>query len=203
VSTRSTFLDAADAVANLVAQIEDGAWERPGLGVWDVRSLVGHTSRAIVTVLTYVEQPADGEDLATPEQYFAAVTTAAVPGGADAVAERGREAGRALGDDPAGTFRSLVQQVSTRLTRADDAQLVSTIGGGMRLDHYLSTRTFELVVHGLDISRATGTPIDLPTAALTDACALAGRIAVLTGRGPSVLIALTGREPLPAGFSIL
>jgi hypothetical protein len=57
-------------------------------------------------------------------------------------------------------------------TPARDA-LIHTIGGGMRLRHYLPTRTFELVVHRLDITAATGlqtalapeaspTPPDLP-----------------------------------------
>ena len=36
------------------AALADGRWTEPGLGEWDVRSLVGHTSRALLTVETYL-----------------------------------------------------------------------------------------------------------------------------------------------------
>ena len=29
-------------------------WERPGLGEWDIRALVGHTSRSLLTVEIYL-----------------------------------------------------------------------------------------------------------------------------------------------------
>jgi uncharacterized protein (TIGR03083 family) len=194
-------VDAAEAVAELVGRI-DGGWDGPGLGVWDLRSLVGHTSRSIVTVLTYLDRPAGREELRTPEAYVAASATMAADL-AEQVAERGREAGRALGADPAAAFRALVQQVVTRLGDADDDALIETIAGGMRVGTYVSTRTFELVVHGLDIARATGLTVDLPEAALADATALAGRVAARLGKGPAVLAALTGRSSLPEGFSIV
>ena len=40
----------------------------------------------------------------------------------------------------------------------EDDPVISTIFGGMRLSDYLPTRTFELVVHGLDIARAAQLP---------------------------------------------
>ena len=73
----------------------------------------------------------------------------------------------------------------------------------MRLSTYLPTRTFELVVHGLDIARATGRPVTHPQEAVAEAVALAGAVAARSGRGGDVLLALTGRAPLPAGFSIV
>jgi hypothetical protein len=38
---------------------------------------------------------------------------------------------------------------------------------------------------------------------LAGAAALGARVAVRTGRGAEVLLALTGREPLPTGFSVV
>ena len=55
---RITFLAAAGTVADLVDAIPDTGWDGPGLGVWDLRALVGHTSRSLVTVITYLGQPA-------------------------------------------------------------------------------------------------------------------------------------------------
>jgi hypothetical protein len=38
-------------------------WEKPGLGEWDVRSLVGHTSRSFVTVEAYLAKPPEQVDI--------------------------------------------------------------------------------------------------------------------------------------------
>ena len=74
----------------------------------------------------------------------------------------------------------------------------------MRLRQYLPTRTFELVVHGLDIARAAGLPNPGYSAGLlTAVLELAAAAAVLGGRGPELLLALTGRTGLPAGFSVV
>jgi len=82
--------------------------------------------------------------------------------------------------------------------------LVTVIGGaGIRLHTYLPTRTFELAVHSLDIAGAVGISFTLPDDVLTEAVALAGRIAVATRQGETVLLALTGRAELPPSFSIV
>ena len=80
------------------------------------------------------------------------------------------------------------------LVAGNDDPLVTTALGGMRLRQYLPTRTFELVVHGLDIARAAGLPTPAYSAGLlTTVLELAAAAAVLGGRGPDVLLALTGR----------
>ena len=62
---------------------------------------------------------------------------------------------------------------------------------------------FELVVHTLDLATAIGAPMELPTEAARVSFQLAGDLALRTGKGATVLRALTGRDPLPVGFSIL
>ena len=194
------FAEAATAYAELVAGITPDQWPEPGLGEWDVRALVGHTSRSLVTVETYLGQPAASEDLPSPAAYLAAGLGKADPA---AVADRGRAAGQALGDDPAGFVRALVDRVLP-MVAGDDDPLITTVGGGMRLRQYLPTRTFELVVHGLDISRATGLSApDYSAGLLTEVLSLAAAAAVLGGRGPELLLALTGRTTLPSGFSVV
>ena len=199
---RTTFLAAAGTVADLVDAIPDTAWDGPGLGEWDLRALVGHTSRSLITVVTYLGQPAATEEVGTPEAYYAMIARA---GGANSpgVAERGRAAGAALGDEPAVAFRALQADATAALDRATDDDLLTTIVGGMRLAAYLPTRTFELTVHGADIAAATGLPVTFPPAVLAEAAALAARTAVELGRGPAVLAALTGRVALPPGFSVV
>ncbi|VEG38813.1 Mycothiol maleylpyruvate isomerase N-terminal domain protein [Mycolicibacterium flavescens] len=201
-STLETFASAAHSFADLVGRIPADAWSGPGLGEWDLRSLVGHTSRSLTTVLTYLETTAEAEDIATPQEYYARVNPTALGLNPADVAERGRQAGRDLGDDPAAAVADLVSRAIARLETVDDP-LIRVLGGlGIRLRTYLPTRTFELAVHSLDIARAVGLSFTLPPPVLEEALVLAARIAA-EQQGETVLMALTGRDALPASFSIV
>ena len=199
----TAFESAARGFAGLVHRIPGDRWDGPGLGAWDLRSLVGHTSRSLITVSTYLQTSAEREDVATPQDYYVRIREVAASAGADAIVERGRQAGRDLGADPAGTIDELVQRVLGELASTDNP-LFEVIGGlGIRLQTYLPTRTFELAVHGLDIARATGLSFTLPEDVLDEATVLAARIGVATGQGETVLLSLTGRTALPASFSVV
>lgn len=199
------YLGAARWAADVVRGIRDEEWSGPGLGGWDLRALVGHTSRAVRTVEQYIDVPAETEDLRSPEEYFEATLTAA---GADpdAILSRGIAAGAALGDDPAAAFGDLVERVAALLADRDDS-LLSVFGMGIRLSTYLPTRTFELTVHGLDILRATGRTPDRaahpPAAALAGSLRIATTLAARAGSGADVLLALTGRTSLPPDYTAL
>ena len=197
--SRENFVAAARAFAGLVEQIDPDRWTGPGLGEWDLRALIGHTSRSLSTVESYLRQPAEAEELTSAAAYLAAA------GDIDptSVADRGRAAGAALGDDPVAAVHALVDRVLP-LTERDDDPLISTIFGGMRLSNYLPTRTFELVVHGLDIARAVElSPPDHSPEVLTEVLELTAGAAVLRGTGIEVLLALTGRVDLRPGFSVI
>ncbi|MGD9513300.1 maleylpyruvate isomerase N-terminal domain-containing protein, partial [Mycolicibacterium sp.] len=175
----------------------------PGLGEWTVRDLIGHTSRSLMTVSTYLKAPAQREDVADAVDYYVRMHEYSASLGAAAIVERGRQAGRDLGDDPVAAIEALALRVQTELAAVEDP-LIEVIGGlGIRLSSYLPTRTFELAVHGLDIGRAVGVDFEPPVEVLTEATALAARIGVALGHGPTVLRALTGRGGLPPGFSVV
>ena len=194
---------AARSFAGLVHRIPADRWDGPGLGDWDLRSLVGHASRSLITVSTYLQTSAEREDVATPQEYYVRIADYMSNTGAEAITERGRRAGRDLGGDPVRTVDELIERVLGELETAGDP-LIQVIGGlGIRLHTYLPTRTFELAVHGLDIARATGLSLDLPTDVLDEAAVLATRIAVATGRGDVLLMSLTGRDTLPPSFSVV
>jgi Mycothiol maleylpyruvate isomerase N-terminal domain len=200
--SRAAFLSAAASFSDQVAALAGRDLTGPGVGDWDLRALVGHTSRSLVTVETYLARPADEVEVPTAAAYYVAIARA---GGANttAITERGREAGVALGDDPAGHVRALLDRVVGMLPAYADDYALDTIVGGMRLDEYLRTRIFELVVHGLDIGDATGARPGFGDVELTDATRLAAEVAVLSGRGPDVLLALTGRRPFPDGLTVV
>lgn len=201
--TIATYGLAATSFAALVHEIPADAWDRPGLGDWDVRSLVGHTSRSLTTVRSYLQTTADREDVTTPQEYYVRVTPSALGIDPADVAERGRQAGRDLGDDPAATVDELVSGVLGELASVGDP-LIKVIGGmGIRLHTYLPTRVFELAVHGLDIARALDIPLQLPDDVLAEALDIATRTAIATGRGEELLLALTGRCALPPSFSVV
>jgi uncharacterized protein (TIGR03083 family) len=201
--TVATFASAAHSFAELVHDIPAGRWDGPGLGEWDLRALVGHASRSLITVSTYLQTAAEREDVSSPRDYYVQIREYASNIGAADIAERGRQAGRDLGDDPSATVDGLVQRVLDGLSDAGNP-LIAVIGGlGIRLHNYLPTRTFELVVHGLDIARAVDISFPLAADVLEEATALAARIAVAEGHGETVLLALTGRAELLASFSIV
>ena len=152
--TTATFASAARSFAELVREIPAAAWDGPGLGEWDLRALVGHASRSLITVSAYLKTTAEREDITTPAEYYVRVSPSALGIDPAEVAERGRQAGRELGEDPAATIDALVSRVLGELANADDP-LIRVIGGlGIRLHTYLPTRIFELAVHGLDIADA-------------------------------------------------
>ncbi|NVN50007.1 maleylpyruvate isomerase N-terminal domain-containing protein [Mycolicibacterium hippocampi] len=199
----AVFASAAEAFAALVRRIPDGRWDGPGLGEWDLRSLVGHTSRSLTTVSTYLQSTAEREDVTDAADYYVKIQDYAAGMGAAAVVERGRQAGRDLGADPVATIEALVPRVLSELDQVDDP-LIEVIGGlGIRLSSYLPTRTFEFAVHGLDIASAVDLEFSAPQEVLAEAAALATQIGVRLGRGPAVLMALTGRRDLPSGFSVV
>jgi len=201
--SKQTFALAAVGFSELVARLPTDGWEGPGLGEWDLRALVGHASRALVTVETYLEQPADHEQLSTPEAYFVAAVSPGSGGDPTAVAERGRQAGAALGEDPRRFVGELTERVLSRVQGVEDP-VIATLLGGMRLSAYLPTRTFELVVHSADIAASAGVqPVMFPIEVLSEVAALSARIAVGRGRGHELIQALTGRTPLAPGFSVV
>jgi hypothetical protein len=196
---RRAFADGARWFVDTAARVGD-RWADPGLGEWDVRALVGHTSRSFLTVETYLDRPAATVELATTADYFRA--TRAIAAG-PAVAARGRDAGAALGSDPAAAVAEIAARVLRLLDSRDGTELVTTIAGGMRLRDYLPTRTFELAVHTADLASAIGEPLDVPLTAATQALQVVNDLALADGLAGQLLLAATGRPRPPSGFSVL
>lgn len=199
MTSQQAFADAAEWFVATTALVDD-QWADPGLGEWDVRSLVGHTSRALLTVETYLGRPAEDVEVESAVGYYAATRAlAAGPG----VADRGREAGEALGPDPARAVAGVAARVLPVVMACDGTEVVTTIAGGMRLADYLPTRTFELVVHTADLAAAIGVPAEVPPVPAAQALDLMAQLAVAGGLAGPLLRAATGREGLAPGFSVL
>ncbi len=199
VDERAAFRAASAWFLTTVDGVGD-RWSEPGLGEWTVRDLVGHTSRSLVTVETYLAAEPGEVTVASALDYYLAIREAST---GPAVAERGRQAGAAMGADPVGFLAGLAERVLAKVESAADDAFVATIAGGMRLIDYLPTRTFELVVHTADLAAALDAPSDPPAEAADSALHLAAQLAREHGAAVDVLLALTGRRPLPAGFTLV
>ncbi|MBL7495160.1 maleylpyruvate isomerase family mycothiol-dependent enzyme [Frankia nepalensis] len=207
-AVRARFHLAAEAFTAVVAEVVTDQWDRPGLGEWSVRDLVGHGSRAFLTIEAYLATApaaataptADAPELADAAAYYRAIRTALTDHAA--VTQRGRDAGAALGADPAGAVAKIAARVDELVRATPDDAAVTTPWGRLRLVDYLRTRTFELTVHGLDLARAIGAR---PPAAIAepvrDCLLFAAEIAGDLPAAPDLLLLLVGRENLPAGLS--
>ena len=89
---REAFRQAAEYFYQLADQVPVDGWGSDALGVWTVRDLVGHTSRAMTTLERYCNQPGEQVEVEKPVSYFRrALESMANP---EDVAERGRQSGQ-------------------------------------------------------------------------------------------------------------
>src|ERR1700693_6005703 len=86
------FKAASQYFIEVVSAVPSTSWDLPGLGEWNVRDLVGHTNRAHVILVQYLEHPQPPEP--ADSTYFTD----------ESIAQRGRDAVVALGSDPLATI---------------------------------------------------------------------------------------------------
>lgn len=195
---RDAFRDAAEWFTGITDQAEE-ALDRPALGVWNVRDLIGHTSRALTTVESYLTSDTRTVEVPTAAAYY----LKALQADPEQIAERGRQTGQALGAAPAQAVAQAVERVTQLVdSQPDDARL-NTAAGVMLLTEYLPTRTFELTVHSCDLARALDLSPDVPPSAAAAALRLGAELAVAQGSAVPLLLAIAGRISLPEGFSVV
>jgi uncharacterized protein (TIGR03083 family) len=204
---RRTYRSAAIAYAGLVADLPPDRLDGPGLGTWTLRELLGHTaSSALRQVPDVLATRAPQVDVDSAAGYFAFARSAPpelVAALTAASTDDAREHAKTLGDDPAVQVSTLIGRATEALSRVNDDDVLITPVGGMRVRDWIPTRTFELVVHGLDASAASGVPFPLPPETIAESAALAAATAITVSDGLPLLRALTGRDALPPGFSII
>lgn len=196
------FRTASALFVDTVGSVPPDAWPEPGLGTWDVRGLVGHTARALITVIDYLGLDEPGSvSIETAADYYGSLYL--VYTNPEAIHRRGVDVGASLGEDPIVRIRALRDRALALVDAQPDGRIVSIGGLGILLEEYLQTRVFELVVHSMDIGRAIGAPVTVPADLVEATATLAAGIAARTGKGEQLLMALTGRDPLPLDFSVV
>ena len=184
---REAFYQAVPFFVDAVSRISPGQWDAPALGVWNVRDLVGHTSRAITLVEQYATVGAEGASV----------------GSAQDIAERGRVAGQALGNDPASAVRDLAKRVVELVESLPDDHPLNTSAGERPLVRYLGSRVTELTVHTMDLADAVGVAVEPPVECMRVTLYGLSDMALRQGVAKEVAFALTGRRALAEGFTLV
>jgi len=202
---RQAYKESAEFFLKTLNQVSSAAWASPGLGEWTLRELVGHTYRSFVNLETYAATPGTQVDQQVdqiePIDYFLAVRGSfANPA---SVAQRGREAGQELGEEPVAWVHASAQRAAKVLDGLPDDAILTTPVGGMRLIDYLPSRIFELTVHTLDVAKAIDLKAEPPPDAMRVTLHLMADLAVASGVGSDLAFAVTGRLSLPPGYSVL
>lgn len=202
-SLNEQFAEVAAVFVQRVLGLTEETWSAPGLGVWTVRELVGHTLRAFATVDNFLDNPGDSDAVLAAEsapEYFR-IALSMTPDIHEQVARRGNLAGLELGDDPTAAVVDRVGITMGRLSGTDGSEVGATAIGLMRLVDYLPTRLVELVVHVGDLCVAAGEPLpDLGSAMLSVIDTVAASAS--PDNRTRVLRSMVGRDRLPDGFSV-
>ena len=159
---RHAFSEASAGFFDAVLSIPEDAWSTPGLGVWTVRELVGHTSRALVTIEDYLDTMPAEVTIRTPVDYYTAglktrrrASTTAWPNAA-VRPERRSETIRSRRSARSSSAWSIESRVNPTTRSAPPAS------AAMLLIDYLPTRIVELTVHCIDLTDALDRPPTVP-----------------------------------------
>lgn len=188
------FLDVAGSV-------RPDQWDAPALGVWSMRDLVGHASRSIMRIEEFGTRRAPAVDVASAADHYR--RSLGRPNADAQIAERGREAGQALGADPLAAMREDWARAERILDATPEDEIIAYDNGGIRFGDYLETRVLELTIHALDLATALGVEAEPPRGALAVTLRTLAALALESGRGAELALAATGRAPLGDGFSVL
>jgi hypothetical protein len=196
-AVRAAFEEAAATFLAMIARVEAHQWDLPGMGAWTVRELAAHTLRGFTTIeRCLAAEPAVDRVIAEAADYYrVALADANVHAG---VAARGRQAGAQL-TDPLGESEATAQRVLALVASTADDDAVNTQVGQMMFVEYLATRAAEIAIHTLDLQRATAQHPVLHPATSSMVVGLMAELA----EPVALLLALTGRQSLPADYNVL
>ena len=185
--SREAFHQAMVFFVDAVSRVSLDQWEETALGVWNVRDLVGHTSRAMLTVEQYATVGADRQGIGTSE----------------GIAERGRLAGVELGDDPEAAVRAIAARVAALVETLPADHPMHTPAGTRELVPYLRSRITELTIHTMDLAAALDLEVEPPPERLRETLYSLSDTALRLGVAGEVAFGLTGRKQLAEGFSVV
>lgn len=207
------FTGTAALVAELLAAGDTAAtWQQPSaLEGYTVAGLAGHLARGVLTVETYLEEPAPPTGQPGSDAVDYLVTTLADHDPVDSelhrrVRERGRETAAGGAAALAEEVLGAQQRLRERLARTSPERPLVVHGDlQLPLSEYLRTRLVELVVHLDDLATSLGRPVPagIPVPAYEAVAAVLAGVAVHRHGGPAVVRSLARRERHPGAVRAL
>jgi uncharacterized protein (TIGR03083 family) len=175
----TAYREASSFFVEVTESVSESEWNAPGLGVWTIRDLIGHTNRSHTLIEEHLLRPQ--VPLSPDSSYFKD----------DAIEARGRDAANALGSDPISVVKaSSIRAIDLVGATSREATIGSPVAT-MTLEEYLPSRIAELTIHALDLEGAIGIEMTVPRTALEESMKFVlGRI---EHDGVLVLKSLTGR----------
>ena len=186
--SREVFKLSIGYLLEVVAAIKPVQWEQNAIGNWCVRDLVGHASRSMGRI----------------EEHAAA--SPVEPTGVDVMTssdDRGFAAGKALGADPLTTLKALADRVLPLVDSLPQDYMLDLPQGQRSMDDYMPSRVQEVTVHTMDIATAIGLDIPPPVECLRESLYYHADRAIERNQAVAMVLALTGRAPLPEGFNLV
>lgn len=165
---------------------------------WNVGQLLAHLTRGVTRITTYLLAPEPPDPQLDWLDYWRAVRDL----DPETIAERSIAEARETGpDELAQRWRDGWREAATEAADSGAHRVLQPPFGPMRLDHYLTTRLVEVVVHGLDLRHA----LELEEVATPQGVAVVGAVldALLGVPRPvdlerddlAFVLAATGRAP--------
>jgi uncharacterized protein (TIGR03083 family) len=187
------------AVATLLAHLRGDVLGRPTrLTGWSLQLLVAHLVRGVTRIPTYL----DLDPPAVAEVDWLGYWRAARVSDPGDVSERARAFAAEVNDRRVpDVWEEAWQAAHTRASTTPPDRVVASPFGGIRLDHYLTTRVVEVTVHGLDLRAAVdleevATPLGLDvTTAVLDGLLDGPRPPDVADDPVAYVLAATGRRP--------
>jgi uncharacterized protein (TIGR03083 family) len=163
------FREQTQVFLDLVDDTEDLATPT-ALGEWDCATLIGHASTAVEGLFRWLGPRTDHDDEIDAVSWWD-VSAAIADVNADFAT---RYAAKRTHQQIRDLVKAAVQKgnETVAVTAADATLLLPAPGAWARFDQGLSTRVFELTVHGIDLASATGSEREPSPAALSVVAAI-------------------------------
>jgi len=193
---RAAFSSSARDFTSVVSQISERGvdWNTQLPSGWTLRTVVGHTSRALRTPGRYLETGA-GRDIDTvhPFDYFRGMTSDYSK--VEAIVRRAEQSGADLGNDLAASVSDLASSAIASVGAAADDAPVATPSGVMSLLSYLPSRIFVLTTDTADLASTFGLDHEACEACANLALMMSVGIAVEAADAVDALTVLVSSTP--------
>ena len=158
---RDAFVASARWFECVADDVRPEQWSAPGLGLWNVRQLVGHSTINATMILDALDSSRTSGRAVGPFAFWDGVLAESREAVHARIGAAAADASNRLGNEPGPAVRQLIDRSIDIVVAASEMSLVSFgSAGSIALADFLPSRIVEFVAHGLDLCRAIGRDSD-------------------------------------------